>query len=92
MKKRTKLSSSAFKSVKDLATSVSGYDDKSPIWGKRLPEVLDLVARNLDDAQIEIDNGEYSLARDLMGEGAVTIYELRKRLAKNAVIAQARNA
>lgn len=77
MKKHTKLSSAAFASIKSMATSVSQYDDTSPIWGKRLPEVLDNI-------QYEIEQEHPLSAIEL-------IVELKKRLAKNAIIAQARH-
>lgn len=75
-KKKNRLSGAAFQAAKSMATTVTGYDEKSPIWGLRLPEVLDIVEGH-------INTGDY-------GDALTVITELKKRLAKNAVIAQAR--
>ena len=55
-----------------FAAQMSGYTSASPIWGKRVPEVIDMVEK-------AIDLGSY-------GEAKTLLQEFRKRIAKGQLI------
>lgn len=70
----------------NLARSLTGYNDTSPIWGKMLPEVLVDIERNLDTAITAINSGS-SLDYMVLLEEALTLNrELQKRTATYKVI------
>jgi hypothetical protein len=80
--KRRKLTTTEFKAARAQAITVTGYDSSSPIWGKQLPEVLDMI----DDAITAAGHGTQSIqvARDL-------IAQLKARAVTRKLIGQARS-
>lgn len=87
MSKR-KTTPEAFTAAKKFAVEVSGYDSTSPIWGKRLPDVLTGLEETIRIAVGDIEAGVYDVARDqLVSHALMTIEELKKRIAKQAIIA-----
>ena len=73
MAKRKKRTAAEFLAAKATAISVSGYNAASPIYGLRLPEVIDAIESNLDAGEI--------------GNARMFLNELRKRSAKASIIA-----
>ena len=73
---KNKLRGAAYQSVKSMATEATGYTDTSAIWGKRLPEVLDMINDQLTLVKI---SPEIKRAQDL-------ITELKRRIARQAII------
>lgn len=71
--KRKRLSKEAYTAQRTLARTLIGYDNTSPIWGKTVPEVLDMI-------ETEINAGNLANALDL-------ITEYRKRIAQNRIAA-----
>lgn len=45
--KRRKLTTTEFKDVRATAVAITGYSPTSPIYGKQLPEVIDLIEAEL---------------------------------------------
>ena len=54
-----------------MAEKMSGYNSSSPIWGKQLPEVLDMIDMAFDNAPSEVKE---------------LTQELRKRIAKGRIM------
>jgi hypothetical protein len=78
--KRRRLTNAEFQAARIQATTVTGYDDKSPIWGKQLPEVVDMI-------EAEIDRGtaaSLNTAKQLLGQ-------LKARAITRKLIGQARS-
>lgn len=87
MSKNKKRTPEQFAAAKKFATEVTGYGPQSPIWGKRLPDVLSSIEADIRIAIDDIDNGGADIARKSLSETTlVTIEELKKRLAKGAII------
>lgn len=85
-KKKRRATGAEFKAARDFARKTTGYDATSPIWGKKLPEVLMAVEENLQYAIDELKAGAPGNASDLIEAGLRLNRELQKRLATNAVI------
>ena len=70
-RRKHKLTKEQFAAQRQLAQSMIGYDSSSPIWGKTVPEVLDLI-------ETHINNGDLQDALD-------TLTEYRKRIAQKRI-------
>jgi hypothetical protein len=70
--RRPRLTNDEYRTRKAFAESVVGYNSTSPIWGKQIPEILDLLTADLDA-------GNVKAVRE-------TIQELRKRIAQQRMI------
>lgn len=80
--KRARLSGAQFKAARAQAVAVTGYDATSPIYGKQLPEVIDMIS----EAITEAGKGAVSiqLAQDLLAQ-------LKARAVTRKLIGQARS-
>lgn len=85
-KKKRKATSAEFKQARDFARKTTGYDTTSPIWGKRLPEVLMAIEETLVQAGTELSASNYVNVLDLIEASLRLNRELQKRIATNAVI------
>lgn len=79
-KKKRKLSGDDYKNARDFARSATGYNDTSPIWGKRMPVVLMEIEELLDLATKGLGSGNEVEQALLLNR------ELQKRLATNQLI------
>lgn len=87
MTKKRKFDAPKFQAAKKFAEDITGYGPNSPIWGKRLPDVLTIIETNVRQAIDDINNGGADVARrTLEGDTLTVIEELKKRLAKGAII------
>ncbi len=84
--KRKKFNPAQFAAAKKFATEVSGYDQNSPIWGTRLPEVIDLMENWIKAALDDIGAGAYGGATSDLNHLNSIMEELKKRLAKGSII------
>jgi len=80
--KRRRLTGDDYRNQRAMARSVTGYDEKSPIWGKRLPVVLQEISDLLDKAQTT--TGPDVLVK--VREAEALVAELQKRLATNKLM------
>lgn len=89
-KRRRKYTSDQYKQARDFGRKATGYDSSSPIWGKRLPEVLMAIETQLVNAETLLTGTGSSVntAQALTDviEALQLNRELQKRLATNAVI------
>lgn len=85
-RKKKRLTGEAYKQARDFARGVTGYGDTSPIWGKKLPEVLTEIEARLVEAEHRIVAGDYGDAQ--MGVQAALEFnrELQKRVATGQLI------
>lgn len=70
----------------NLARTLTGYNDTSPIWNKRLPEVLVEIEQNLDTAITAIRSGSSMDYMVLLEEALLLNRELQKRTATYKVV------
>ena len=70
--KKRFIGGAAYRNAKENATNITGYDQNSPIWGLRLPEVLAMIEER-------VQAGENDAATEIIGQ-------LKARLARQAVI------
>lgn len=75
--KRQHLTAQEWKTRREFATSVVGYDQASPIYGKQMPEVLQLIEDQLSGAAPNV------------AQALVIVTELKKRIATRKIMAQA---
>ena len=86
-RKRRRLTGSEYKSARDFARGVTGYNDTSPIWGKPMVDVLMSIAALLEE-YISDNGGTAHFAGHINIQQALTLNrELQKRIATNQVIA-----
>jgi len=86
-RKRKRLTGEEYKSARDFARGVTGYNDTSPIWGQPMVNVLVSIATSLEFAIDQIrtsGSGDYLVALE---EALTFNRELQKRIATNQVIA-----
>lgn len=81
-KRRRKYTAEQYKQARDFGRKATGYDSTSPIWGKRLPEVLMQIEALLTVALPGANSGQEATLREALELNQ----ELQKRLATNAVI------
>jgi hypothetical protein len=82
--KRRRLTGDDYRNQRAMARSVTGYDETSPIWGKRLPVVL----QEIDDL-LEKATDKVTLLGDkvkAMDTAKTYVKELQKRLATNKLM------
>lgn len=85
-KKKRRLTGQAFKDAQTFARDMVGYDDTSPIWGKRLIVVISDVAQQLEDAATYAGAGDHVNAEASLITAHTYITELKKRLAYGQVM------
>lgn len=85
-KKKRKLTGQQYKDARDFARGVTGYNDKSPIWGKRMNVVLNDIEANLNDASRFLNSGDYMAAETAIEAALKYNQELQKRLATGQLI------
>jgi len=86
-RKRKRLTGEEYKSARDFARGVTGYNDTSPIWGKPMVDVLMSIAALLEE-YISDNGGTAHFAGHINIQQALTLNrELQKRIATNQVIA-----
>jgi hypothetical protein len=78
--KRRRLTGDDYRNQRAMARSVTGYDEKSPIWGKRLPVVL----QEIDDALTAAEKGGKGTPET--DKAHLYVKELQKRLATNKLM------
>jgi len=86
-RKRQRLSKEAYAAQRSLAKAMIGYDASSPIWGKTVPEVLDMIEAELAPLipflQAPPVNG--SALEKNIEDALALIGEYRKRIAQNRI-------
>jgi len=82
-RKRRKLTGQAYKDARDFARKATGYDDTSPIWGKRLPAVLTEIEALLDLSESHPD---FTSEVDRIERALFLNKELQKRVATGQLI------
>ena len=70
-RRKNRLTKEQFAAQRQLAQSMIGYDASSPIWGKTVPEVLDMI-----EAEVSAGNATDAVA---------LITEFRKRIAQKRI-------
>lgn len=91
-RKRRRLTGQEYKDARDFARRQTGYNDTSPIWGKRMPQVLTDIEAIL--AEVETIVGAFN---DVTSPGSLRAYdaiqtalqlnrELQKRVATGQLI------
>jgi hypothetical protein len=85
-RKRRTLTGQAYKDAQKFARDMVGYDNTSPIWGKRLINVIGDVDARLEDATTALGSGDYGFAEDSLRQAHTYITELKKRLAYGQVM------
>lgn len=83
-KAKRKLSGQAYKDARDFARSATGYNDTSPIWGKRMAVVLMEIESRLADGISTAIGGGDPIAE--LEDALALNRELQKRLATNQLI------
>jgi hypothetical protein len=82
--KRRRLTGDDYRNQRAMARSVTGYDETSPIWGKRLPVVLQEIDDLLEKATDKVTPlGDKVKAMDT---AKTYVKELQKRLATNKLM------
>ena len=89
-RKRNRLTGDQYKQARDFARSATGYNETSPIWGKRMTEVLTTVEAEIQEAMNDVQVGNDADALDRLGRALTFNQELQKRIATNQVIAAQR--
>jgi hypothetical protein len=84
--KKRRLSGQAFRDAQKFARDMVGYDNKSPIWGKRLIAVIGETNEQLEAAQTEFGAGNYADAEQHVNNAKLNMTELQKRLAYGQVM------
>lgn len=85
-KKKRRLTGQAFKDAQTFARDMVGYDDTSPIWGKRLINVISDVDQQLEDAATYAGAGDYVNAEASLAQARTYVTELKKRIAYGQVM------
>jgi len=85
--KRHKLTGEAYKQARDFARGATGYNDTSPIWGKRLNVVLTEIETKLNYVSEALNDGRYIDATDDLEQALLWNKELQKRIATGQLIA-----
>jgi len=85
--KRRKLTGEQYKQARDTARAATGYGPSSPIWGKRMDEILMTIENSLSEAEVAVQDGRYQDADDHLRDGLEYNRELQKRVATGALIA-----
>lgn len=88
--KRRRLTGAEFKEARKTARDVTGYDDTSPIWGKRMPAVLVEIGERIEKAHDQMNLGSYANAHDHLNAANLLVTELKKRIATGQIIGSAR--
>jgi hypothetical protein len=77
---RKRMTNAEFKSARAQALATTGYDATSPIWGKRLDEVCDAIAAQIQTGTASSLNNALTL-----------VTELKRRTLTNRLIGQAKS-
>ena len=85
--KRKRLTGEAYKQARDFARKTTGYNDTSPIWGKRMNVVLTDIETLMERIGTQIGNGDYADAEDTLQLALGLNQELQKRIATGQLIA-----
>lgn len=75
-----------YKEIKELATTLSGYDSSSQIWGQTLAVVLESVADLLANAKFSLSVGEYDAATVAVKEVGILVTQLQARENRQTII------
>jgi hypothetical protein len=84
--KKRKLTGQEYKDARDFARKTTGYNDSSPIWGKRMPVVLTDIETLMDNARENLGNGSYGTAMAELDAALELNRELQKRIATGQLI------
>ena len=85
--KRRKLTGDDYKQARDFARKTTGYNETSPIWGKRLNVVLVDIETMLVEADGNLSGGAYADAAAALAQALEFNRELQKRVATGQLIA-----
>ncbi len=89
-RKRKRLTGDQFKQARDFARSATGYGNTSPIWGKKMIEVLTSIETNLAQGIEDVLNGHASSGVVAVEKALLFNRELQKRIATNQIISAQR--
>ena len=73
-----------------MVRKITGYDESSPIWGKRLSEVLVSIETHISTGIGELQAGSYANADVALSTALLYNQELQRRIATNSLIASQR--
>lgn len=85
-KKKRKLTGEDYRNAVKFARGITGYDDTSPIWGKKMVVVLAELLERLDTTNGFINAGDLIEALDSLKDAQTSVTELQKRIATGQVI------
>jgi hypothetical protein len=85
-KKRRRLTGQAFKDAQKFARDMVGYDSSSPIWGRKLVDVIQDIEAAQERATEALATSTYKDVSEALVDANVLTTEIKKRLAYGQIM------